>query len=290
MNKMLEAFGRMYGLSENMTSWNTHFVHLFLKKGEHIQVDIRHSQVVAVIHGAISLDSNHLWHRDRIETGEFFVLLKCTYLRAEILEDTELLIMKVDSFADSKELRLLRGLTDLKKGVDYNLDSLVLRPELMTICHQVLGYLERQQMTPLLAEIKRLELFYNLLQYYTKEQLVHLYYPLLSTAPDFRVFVYSNYNKVKNVKELIDLSHMSKSLFYQKFKEEFHTSAKQWMLGKVLDRIRMKAGKPGITVKELMKESGSESLPQFHTFCKRFFQSTPREFIDAQQKVHSIIQ
>ncbi len=65
--------------------------------------------------------------------------------------------------------------------------------------------------------------------------------------------------------------------------DEFHISAKKWLLQKKLEEISYKASLPDMTVKRLMMESECNSLPQFNNFCKRYFQCTPSELIKKEQ-------
>ena len=98
---------------------------------------------------------------------------------------------------------------------------------------------------------------------------------MLSEAFDFQRFILENYNNVKSVKELIELSHMGKSAFYDKFSKAFGMSAKQWLTNKKLLKIINVAAEPGMTVKRLMAEFDFESLSQFQVYCKHNFDCTP---------------
>lgn len=81
------------------------------------------------------------------------------------------------------------------------------------------------------------------------------------------------------------MSHISKSLFYEKFTEEFHMPIKEWMLQKRVDMILLKAAKPGITVKQLIIECDCCSFQQFNSFCKKHIGMSPHDLIKEKQGV-----
>ena len=270
--KLLDTFVSICSLQSNFILGNTNFLRLSFKKGDYMEREVTRGKIVAIIQGKINIKCNHLWHNN-IGDSEFFVLTKYSSIAVNFLEDTRLLLIQTESFVDSYEMRVLNTLIKISDQYNYNMDSLLLCPSILNICKQIMDYMDAGVMSRTLAEIKRMELFYNLLSFYTEEQLAHLFYPVLSNFSGFRSFIFNNYKRVKSVKELVALSYMSKSLFYKRFMDEFHISAKQWLLQKKLEEISYKASLPDMTVKRLMMESECNSLPQFNNFCKRYFQS-----------------
>ena len=285
MKKVLEEFARIYRFHEDYLMGKTDFMRLRYKKGEKLEMEIRSGIMVTILEGEVHIMCNHLWLRDSIKKGEFFLLLEHSFISIDILEDTEVFIMRSDSLSKGGETLVLDKLSRLSSRINYNLDSLPVCPQLLEIGRQIMDYMKAGIMSDSLAYIKRMELFYVLLSNYSEMELASLLYPLVSRSPQFRHFVLNNYRKVKSVKELVQISNMSKSLFYEKFVEEFHMPVKEWMLQKKQDMIQLKAAKPGMTVKQLVNESDCCSFQQFHSFCKRYFGCSPRELIKEKQGI-----
>lgn len=134
-----------------------------------------------------------------------------------------------------------------------------------------------------LFELKREELFLALRWFYTKEELGHLFYRVVKDSCSFRRFVLDNYMKFDNVGEMIEASNMSKSAFYEKFKNTFSVSVKQWLLSRQKQQMLSKAAEPDMTAKDLMNEFNFSSPAHLTTFCKKQFGLTPSDLIRMNQ-------
>ena len=135
-----------------------------------------------------------------------------------------------------------------------------------------------------LHEMKQRELFFYLRGFYSKEEIAGLFYPIVSRSFDFRNFVFENYRKVHSLKELIDLSPMSRSTFLRRFKSEFNDTAHDWMLKQTCQRIVGEIACPETTIKDLMAKFGFDSHSSFNRFCKANFHCTPSELIRRYRK------
>lgn len=124
-------------------------------------------------------------------------------------------------------------------------------------------------------EMKIKELFFILRAYYPKGDLLHFFYPLLSTDMSFSDFIQSNYTKAKNVKELADLANYSLSGFQKKFKSVYNMPAHQWLTEQRMKAIFQDISNPNIPLKEICSKYQFSSLSYFNDYCKLKFGQTP---------------
>uniref|UniRef100_UPI004028ED2B helix-turn-helix domain-containing protein n=1 Tax=Phocaeicola vulgatus TaxID=821 RepID=UPI004028ED2B len=288
MKKILKDFSRIYRLQDELLMGKTDFLTVKYRKGERLEMEIKNGIMSTILAGEISIMCNHLWIRESVKEGEMFLLLEKSFISIEILEDTEIFLMRSSSLSKQGETLVLDKLSKLTPQINYNLNSLPTCLQIMEIIRQIKSYNKSGIMNDSLAFIKRMELFYVLLSNYSEMELASLFYPLVSRFPKFRHFILCNYRNVKSAKELIQMSDMSKSLFYEKFMEEFHMSVKEWMLHKKVDMILLKAAKPDMTVKQLIIECDCCSFQQFNSFCKKYIGMSPRDLIKEKQGVMNL--
>lgn len=219
------------------------------------------------------------WLDHEIIEGEMFLIARSSHVRAVCLSDCRLLTLMFSSPSTNCDKLNFQELAALSGRVDYDLNTLPVRPPVDLFLDLLVCYLSANANCYHLHEMKQNELFLCLRYFYTKEELASLFYPILTCSQDFRSFILENYPKVKSVKQLIALSNMSRSVFYGKFTEEFGVSAKQWLTEKFLQRMVYSACEPGMNVKKLMSSLQFESLSQFQIYCKRNLGCTPSELI-----------
>ena len=94
MKKVLEEFARIYRFHEDYLMGKTDFMRLRYKKGEKLEMEISSGIMVTILEGEVHIMCNHLWLRDSIKKGEFFLLLEHSFISIDILEDTEVFIMR----------------------------------------------------------------------------------------------------------------------------------------------------------------------------------------------------
>lgn len=237
------------------------------------------NHLVIILEGKINLTCN-LWRNRMISAGEMFLIAKSSLVHGECMEDSCVLTLSFEFPHTSCEKLNFQYLAELAGTIEYNLDTLPINRPVSVFCELMVIYMKQKANCTHLHEAKHNEMFLCLRYFYTKHELARLFYPMLSEAFDFQRFILENYNNVKSVKELIEISHMGKSAFYVLFNKTFGTSAKQWLTNKKLLKIINAAGEPGMTVKRLMVEFHFESLHQFQVYCKHNFDCTPTTLIN----------
>ena len=283
--KMNEPLSLKYG-NEHLTCRNylKEADHGFIyreykKEGNKLMISLANSHCLNILlEGRIRVSCDR-WLNREVMKGEMFLIARSSHMRTECLSDCRLLTLMFSAPTTNCDKLNFHELAALSNEVNYELNTLPVRPPVDLFLELLVCYLSAQANCYHLHEMKQNELFLCLRYFYTKQELASLFYPILTRSQDFRSFVLENYPKVKSVKQLIALSNMSRSVFYNKFTEEFGVPAKQWLTEKLLQRIAYSACEPGMSVKKLMSQFQFESLSQFQIYCKRNLGCTPTELI-----------
>lgn len=259
----------------------TSFVFYQREKGESASLQIEEDSMVVVLEGSFLFHIEDTVKSTLIETSDCFTLQKGTQVKADFLTRSNYMVLHTEALSEAYNSMLVKW-SDLFIAPDqYPFYRLQITPSINTLCQQVKKYQIEGVMNRYLSDLKGEELFFLLFASYRKEELARLFRPVMTKyyRPNFRNIITANQAKVRTVKELIELTKVSKTVFYRRFFEEFGMPAKQWLQQKQLERISFKATFPGMTTKKLMIDSGFKSAPQFHTFCKHNFGLTPCELI-----------
>ena len=200
-------------------------------------------------------------------------------------KDCKLLLFSFGMVRNVCDVNMLQSYYDLCNDIHYDFTPLEIRHPLNEFIDLLVFCLKSGMNCAHLHEIKHKEFFLYLRGFYTKEEIVQLFFPIMGKKLKFKDMVLKNYTKAENVEELIELLKMSKNAFYAKFSKEFGMSPRQWMLKQIRHQVFIKAAIPNITIKELMDLFNFDSPVQFNRFCMREFNCTPGELIKQQQEV-----
>lgn len=247
-----------------------------------IEQETRNNYLVIVLEGCVKISCN-LWKDKVVNAGEMVFIAKSSIVQGECLKEAQVLALAFEFPTTNCDKLNFQHLAELTADIDYNLDTLPINYPIRLFCELMIIYLEQKANCMHLHESKHNELFLCLRYFYTKHDLARLFYPMLTSSLAFQHFILENYKKVKSVKELIGLSCMGTSAFYDKFKRVFGVPAKQWLTRKKLERLINKASEPDMTVKKLMTEFDFESLSQFQLYCKKNLGCTPSALIQKAQ-------
>ncbi len=129
-----------------------------------------------------------------------------------------------------------------------------------------------------ICEMKVQELFSLFRYYYTRKDLIELFYPLICNTDEFRRKVMENYRKVSGAGELMAACGLKRTSFERKFKQEFGMSAHQWILKKKAEVVRESLADPDLTIEEVRLRHNFNSATHFVRFCRQQFNDTPSEF------------
>ena len=126
-------------------------------------------------------------------------------------------------------------------------------------------------------QLKLQELFLLLRAYYSKEDLVKMFMPVLGVDNEFRSFVLQHYRKFADIKQFSELANMSPSTFQRKFKQTFRKPFNEWLLERKSELIIRELKTSTKAINEIADEFGFSSVQYFSNFCKRQFGKNPTE-------------
>lgn len=226
--------------------------------------------------------TNNQYERD-FKAGQMILIPRSSFYKISVSTGAELLFLFFDQPASNCDKILLQTLAEEIKDTEYDFTPLPIIPPLDKYLELLVLCLKNGLNCNHFHEIMHRELFFLLCAFYTKKQITELFHPIIGKKLNFKDFVMENSSKVRNVTELLQLSNMGKSQFYNKFKKEFGMPAKQWMLQQLNNRIFGMLTDPGVCIKDMVEELGFGSQSQFTLYCKKHFGSTPKRLIATLQ-------
>jgi AraC-like DNA-binding protein len=126
-------------------------------------------------------------------------------------------------------------------------------------------------------ELKQREILYYLRAYYSKADLVAFFAPVLNSDTDFSSKIYGNYEKIKNIGELAELTNYSMSGFKKRFTRVFGVSPSVWLQKERSKKIYHEINCSTKTFKELSIKYDFSSQAHFNSFCKKMYGMSPGE-------------
>jgi AraC-like DNA-binding protein len=123
---------------------------------------------------------------------------------------------------------------------------------------------------------KQVELFYLLNYYYTRQELTCFYAPVHHRNQSFRYFVMNNYHRIKDLEDFARLGDYKIHTFRQLFKETFNEPAYQWILKQKRRDIYIDLTTTDMSITEISRKYGFETLSNFSHFCTANFGKSPR--------------
>lgn len=236
------------------------------------------NHIIALLSGSIELKYEQYPPRI-ISAGEIFVLSRSSIVHSRCIEDARFMILYFEVPTTNCDKLNFQKLKEMTKDLECDFNVLPIKPPLKVFFSSLAHYLEIGANCEHLHAIKLTELFLCFRYFYSKEELAALFAPMLYKTYDFRHLVLENYERAASIQELAEFTHMSKTVFFKKFKEEFGVSAKQWVLAKKMQKIEYMSLEPNMTVKQLMSAFDFDSLSSFQRFCKQHMGCSPTELI-----------
>jgi AraC-type DNA-binding domain-containing proteins len=127
---------------------------------------------------------------------------------------------------------------------------------------------------------KKIELFSLLLARYTKQEVASLFYPIIDNGIVFKIFIYNNFLKVKDLAEFAALANYSLSGFVKRFQRYYKESPYKWILRKKGELIFCDIQSGRMSLQEIAHKYNFIHYSHFTRFCKTQLGFTPSEILD----------
>lgn len=204
---------------------------------------------------------------------------KASFVKIELEPDTIFLTLIFRHLLNFDDLDLLKSHDKYYDQVKNELPAISIVPPMIPFLDMLSYYLDNEVMSKSWHKLMSRQFFLLIKDFYSKQDVIKLLYPVSNDEIEFKFFILKNYNNVHSIEELISLSKMSRSAFFTKFKKVFNTTAKQWMLKQNAYRLLKQASKPGMNLKKLLEVCDFDSLSQLNRYVKKTFNCTPKELI-----------
>ena len=246
-----------------------------------------YNHIIAILEGSLLIE-----YDDFVGTvfscGEMIFMPAYSKSHIKAVEESKIVMGTFEMPSDICISRSMEMLCDMRSQIEYQFRSVPIKPPMQQYLDLLIMYIESGVQCAHLHEVKEKELYLVLRWFYTDEEFLRLFYPIIGKSLDFRAQVMKNYKKVKNMDELANELNMSRSNFDSKFKEIFGIPPKKWVLKRKARSIKHYMTKPDITISDIIRQYNFESFTHFNRFCRQQFGISPSELIKKEKKeLHS---
>jgi len=239
--------------------------------------DPEYNHIIVILEGRFRIDRDE--YSNTFGEEEIVFIPAYSKLRIESLEKSKILVGVFEIPQDICTSKVMDSLWKLRSEITYTFSSVRINEPMRQFLDLLVMYLENGVKCAHLHELKNKEFFLLFRWFYTEEEFVTLFYPIVGKSLDFRILILKHYRQVKSVQELAEIIGMSRSNFDAKFKEVFKIPPKKWMLQRKGQIIRHYMAKPGVTIGDVIREYDFDSFTHFNRFCKQQFGASPSELI-----------
>ena len=245
-------------------------------KGEKLAINERFNRIIFLLKGRI----NFLYGSSckELESGNFILLPRgCEYI-LNLQEDSTLLIMHVHhniNFCEHFSLVMLHKLNKNSRSHFHAIYPLkinaLIASYLQNICTTHIAGLKCK----FFHDLKQRELLYYLRAYYPKNELMHFFAPMLNESTDFVEQIYQNYESVKSITDLANITHYSLSGFKKRFNKIFGVAPHTWIEREKSKKIYHEINCTQKSFKEIALKYNFYSSSHFTRFCTKMFGMPP---------------
>ncbi|GHV49415.1 AraC family transcriptional regulator [Bacteroidia bacterium] len=234
-----------------------------------------YNHLLFVLEGEVFISCNEFTNR-KIRKGEFVFIPIAADLVCHALEvPSHVLLFSFEKFFHLSEHEYVHSLCDITDAAHYNFTPLTVRSPLDTFLRNLQIYFKMGMNKPIMHDIKHVELSVILRSFYTKVEMIQLFYPIIGRYQDFRVEILRNYRKIEHIDDLADLFGVEKRTFGRQFKEEFGMSPYRWILSQKAKHIRFSIAETKQSLDEIRREHGFKFPGHFTRFCREQYNMTP---------------
>lgn len=247
-----------------------------INKGENLSFLSEDTWIVYVIAGQVEFSFGEHTNK-KISDNQMVVFLSGYHTALNAQEDSHIISIRISSHTQLCDCFSIEYLLEEKtdeQGV-YQLSFLDANSMIKDYMYMLDTYINHGFRCKNLLEVKIQELFFLLLNSYSKRELFHFFYFYLSNDMGFSNLVKTYSYKARNVQELADLTNYSLSGFRKRFKRVFGISAYQWLTNQRSKNILHEIVFSPKSLKEISDEYGFSSPSHFNDFCKSHYKTTP---------------
>ena len=212
-----------------------------------------------------------------VTEGQMFFIAQGSKTLIDVLQESNLFMLGFEEYLAICNQDSKLDYTDYIGDEKTTINTLTLKKALIHFLESVDDILTLGIKCNAYHELKMREFFFLLKAYYTPLEVSNLMRAIFDKEFKFKDFIHSNYAQVKNANELVELSEMGRTQFFEQFKKVFGVSVKQWLIQKKAEEIQERLMEPGSSIKEVMLDFGFSSASQFNRFCRYYLGNSPSQ-------------
>jgi AraC-type DNA-binding domain-containing proteins len=253
------------------------FKFMEIKKGESLSfLPTQYYYLFFILKGELSVlsDNNEL----NVCTESLFLVPFDSRLELMAVEDVTLVVHtfgNVDLLCEQFELSTL-NLTP--ERMNFKVRALPIASPIQSFLMLLESYMKNKVLGGYLLSLKHKELIILLKTFYTKEECIDLFFPVIKGSTSFVNVVIDSYKHAKTIKELAEFCNLSLPTFNRKFKRNFNKSPYQWILMQKADDVKSLLLDHEVAICDIIEDYGFSSAAHFTTFCKKQIGMTPSEY------------
>lgn len=247
------------------------------KKNERWNEVSKYHKIVFLLKGQIKcnlgIDSENF-----LAGGNMFLFPSDIELNLMTLEDSDIIVVRLpisEQLCDVYSFEKLLKESHSNAKMDNGYYTLSINERMDIFLELLKAYITEGLRCTYFFQIKIKEMLFIFRAYYSKEELLRFFHPLLTSDISFSEFVLKHKNEVRTVKEFAELSNYSLSGFQKRFKKVFGVTAHKWLNEHRSKSILHEINKKERTLKEISNKYGFSSQSYFNDFCKTNFGLTP---------------
>ena len=266
-------------------NFTTGFLYLDRTAGyTHHDDDVPHNYILFLLSGTMNVSCN-LFTEQTVRCGHTLLIPQGGTFDLEAASDFRLLIFVFDTHLMKTESRMLKHICNRAYNSVYRILFLPLPDVMVEQLLLIVNYMKDRKIsnTSFYENLNSL-IFILFESYYDWNTVADFFHVILSSKIDFRNFILNNYLEAeRNVDRLIELSKLGQSTFHKRFKKEFGTTAKQWMMLQEAEILFAEAGVKGTTPAVLIEKLKLNNITQLRLLCRKHFGCSPGELIEMRQ-------
>jgi len=244
-------------------------------KGEILQIDESYNRVFFLLKGRIGFLEGSTYRT--FEEGNFILLPRgCEYI-LNIEENSFLVIVHVHSKMQFCKHFSFVILHQLNKSKNYHptVYSLKINTIIYSYLNNIIIMLSEGIKCKYFHDIKQKELLHYLCAYYSKNDLITFFAPMLNDDTDFVELIYQNFESAKTIADLANITHYSLSGFKKRFSKIFGMSPHSWMEKEKAKKIHYDINCTQKSFKEIAVKYNFYSASHFTRFCNKMYGMSP---------------
>ena len=246
--------------------------------GDKFMFKNEHSCILFLTNGQVKYSFGYQ-NNELLEADEFILLPRESNCVVEVEKDSEIVLLKMHhsvNFCDHFPLEMLYELNKHSIGEKKSLYRTLKANEIISDWLKVVvkttsgglkcGYFQ---------ELKQKEILFFLRAYYTKEELIDFFTPILNKDMYFSDLIYKNYQTVENIYQLAEITNYSLSGFKRKFIRVFGCPPAVWINREKAKKIYHEINSTLKPFKTIAFEYNFSSPAHFDRFCKKIYKMSP---------------